>query len=652
MECPSFDPGAVSLIERLRKINQTVLAAALVIVALVVVASGFFLNLRALVADHQSSAKVMAENAGAALLFGDRKAADDLLASLLHSPNVSSGALYDREGRLFAWRGASGAAVSEALDYPDARVFYQARSIRIAEPVAQGGEAVGVLLVDVDLAPVFRMLGWQALVILLAAVVALLFARWMVVRLSTSVLLPLERLNGLMDDVSQKQDYSLRAEPTAVIELNRLGAGFNAMLEQIRLRDEWLAAQRDRLEVAVTERTAELLGAKEAADAANLAKSAFLSNMSHEIRTPMNAILGMANILRREGVTPRQAEYLERIDAAGEHLLSIINNILDLSKIEAGKFELDEAPVDVADLIGNVRSIMAVRAEGKGLVLETRASDLNAPLLGDSTRLRQALINYTINAIKFSEAGTITLRASPMEEDEGAVLVRFEVEDQGIGVPSDAIPRLFGAFEQADNSTTRRFGGTGLGLAITRHLARLMGGDAGLESQLGKGSTFWFTARLRRCCGVSPKGDAQTRQAAVGTEDQLRLRHAGKRILVVDDDPMNRDVAKLTLAGSGLVVDLAEDGRQALERFVTGNYALLLMDVQMPVMDGLDATRALRAQPNGASVPIVAITANAFTEDKDLCLKTGMNDFLVKPFDPELLFSTLLRWLDRRGSAE
>ena len=637
----------VALISRLRQINQAALAVALTLVLLVVIASSFFLNLRALVVDHQSSARVLAENLGAALVFNDRPAVREMLGALKHSPNVTFCATYDLTGQLFSSQAVADRDVPPVLPSLREEVVYRATFVQIAQPVVHAGKTLGVLLVGVDLGSVYRMMVWQVVIFLVAALVAMLLVRLLLARLSASVLQPLSGLGELMDAVSDRQDFGLRAGAGEISELRRLAEGFNGMLEHIRLRDERLAAYREHLEREVAARTEEYLKAKEQAEAANLAKSSFLSNMSHEIRTPMNAILGMVNILRREGVTPGQSEHLGKIDTAGEHLLSLINNILDLSKIEAGKFELEEAPVNIDILVGNVRLIMAERALAKGLQLVAETDRVPFGLLGDSTRLQQALINYTTNAVKFSRSGTITLRAFGETESEEAVVVRFEVEDQGIGISSETMTRLFGVFEQADNSTTRRFGGTGLGLAITRHLAELMGGEAGVRSQEGVGSTFWFTARLKRQVAQGADFPACTLGAADSVETMLRQQYGGCRILVVDDDPMNREVAEVTLQAVGLVVDTAEDGCQALRMVEASGYALILMDVQMPTMDGLEATRKIRALPAGRDIPIVAMTANAFIEDKGHCLEAGMDDFLVKPFDPELLFSILLRWISR-----
>ncbi|MBK6850155.1 MAG: PAS domain S-box protein [Burkholderiales bacterium] len=548
----------------------------------------------------------------------------------------------------------------------------------------------------------------------------------------------------------------------------------------------------------------ELALARDRAEAASRAKSVFLANMSHEIRTPMNAIIGLTHLLQRDARDPQQNERLGRVGAAAQHLLAVINDILDLSKIESGKLELEQSDVNFDVLFQRACTMVSDRARARGLELVLDIRGLPEVLRGDPTRLSQGLVNLLSNAVKFTEHGAVVLSASVQGEDEDSVCVRFEVADTGIGVPPEQIARLFKAFEQADDSTTRRYGGTGLGLVITRHLAELMGGEIGVTSQVGVGSTFWFTARMRRptprtglsgmVISQAPRpllqplrtlvvddlpqarvaldamlttlglrveqvGDAadalalmtaatasadpvhllvvdahlpgldgadlidqlantlpggapaavllashdddelrqrlgrlgaagQAERTAVllkpaiasrlseqigqvlrgslpaqllGTipptcdaEEQLRQRHTGDLVLLAEDNPVNRDVAVELLESAGLRVDLAEDGAQAIAKALQRPYRLILMDVQMPGIDGLQATRRLRAEPALAGLPILAMTANAFGEDRAACLAAGMDDHIGKPVDPQRLYEVLLHWLatsSRDGAA-
>jgi two-component system sensor histidine kinase/response regulator len=525
---------------------------------------------------------------------------------------------------------------------------------------------------------------------------------------------------------------------------------------------------------------------KEAAEAATRMKSDFLANMSHEIRTPMNGIIGMAHLALTTDLTPKQRDYVTKIQQSGQHLLGIINDILDFSKIEAGRLSVERTELQLDEVLENVASLIAAKAGAKGLefVFDV-APDVPTSLIGDPLRLGQILINYANNAVKFTDTGGIVLRIRRVEERDSDLILRFEIQDTGIGITPEQIGRLFQSFSQADTSTTRKYGGTGLGLAISKRLAELMGGAVGVESVPGKGSTFWFTALLGRAQTkpriLVPQPDLRKRRALVADDNPLALqamsemlrsmtfrvderssglealaaideaeragdpieivfldwrmpgldgietarrialmplrvhprriivtsygreevfREAemagvegflvkpvstsllfdtairvltpdsyaqrseigsiaraagpqvrsvqGTRALVVEDNEINRQVALELLGGAGIEADVAENGELAVHRVQQTSYDIVLMDVQMPVMDGLEATRRIRALPGYGRLPILAMTANAMAGDRERALEAGMNDYVTKPIDPDKLFDAVRRWLPDR----
>lgn len=606
------------------------------------------------------------------LTFRDSLDAEEILASLRAQQDIVSGYLFEPSKVLMAvyfrssWQkqpvapGDELAAmeletrqIEEAFRAGGRRQWQEQGFLSLFQPVEVDGHLIGYLYLRSELTNLRQQYLWLVFSTLLVAGGSAALALLLGARLQRMISEPVSRLAERMRKVASDRKLGVAAVSPDSEEFGVIFRGLEEMLEVLRQRDQQLQEHSELLEAEVLERTWELIAAKEAAEAASASKSRFLANMSHEIRTPMIGVLGMADLLRNEALTDQQRKMAETVYTSGEALLEILNDLLDIAKIEAGKLTLETAPFNLNLTVDSAVSLFAETARGKGLQL-VFASEPGMPAMvcGDAGRLRQIVLNLVGNAVKFTGHGkvTVTLAADPPTRP-GSRSFRIAVRDTGIGIPNEALARIFEAFDQADGSLARTHGGTGLGLTIVRELTRLMGGSVAVESAVGVGSCFTVMLQLplaaeealadRVLPAPSPRDDGVSPLAPAAA--------SRRTILLAEDNPTTQELMAILLRNAGFDLTIVDDGHGVLEKTATAHFDLIFMDCQMPNLDGLETSRRLRQ--GGVSTPIVALTAHARREDEENCLAAGMNDFLGKPFRRHELQEVLSRWLPGNNPA-
>ncbi|UQB41735.1 response regulator [Thiomicrospira microaerophila] len=635
-----FSKRARSLSARLVRINQASILLALVVVLILFIFTSALTGLIKLLDDSHSKANLLSQNITSSLVFEDQQAARELLGALIHTEEVLSAAIYDRYGNPFAHASRQDHSVPYRLDVLRPGIDYGLMRFTVIRPIIFDNQLYGSLLLTTDIKPLYAQIGMLSMITIFGSMFALLLARRLSVRLSLQAVRPIDELSQLMERVTKNNEFNLRAKPSDIAELHRLATGFNTMLEELAVRDQRLSEHREHLEDMVEQRTAQMTQAKEEAERANKTKSEFLSSMSHELRTPMNAILGFAQLLEYDDeLTADQRENIGEILKAGRHLLILINEVLDLAKVESGKVDLSMEPVELKPLIHDCISLVQPQAERHGIQLASHCEPQQF-VCADLTRLKQSLINLVSNAIKYNrENGRVDVWVEPQEHGG----YRIAVQDTGQGIAPEKIKQLFEPFNRL-GAEGGAIEGTGIGLTITRRIIELMHGQVGVTSQVGVGSCFWIDLPLAEPDVQHP--DLQQASFKLNPPGLVGRFTERKTLLYIEDNPANlRLVERIIASVDGLELLTAQEPELGINLAISTEPALILLDINLPGMSGYQVLDYLKKQPGLKSVPIIALTANAMPKDIEKGLKAGFDDYLTKPIQVPIFLERLEHWL-------